>query len=370
MKIRAAVLKAFNEPLNVRAVDLAEPGRNEVLIRILASGICRSDLHIQEGAWPLPLPMVLGHEAVGDVVAVGDGVDDARLGERVVVTFSPPCGRCRNCLGGAANLCSEADAAFHAGTLRDGTTRLSEGRTPVHHLVGISSFATHAVVLAGAAIPVPPELPVELLCILGCGATTGIYSVIRRASVRPGESVVVFGCGGVGLSAIAGSRLVSANPIIGIDPVADKRALALHMGADQVIDPSGADILESLRRVLPDGADYAFDAIGRPDVLTLATSVLRPGGTCVLIGQAPIGVDARFGIFETTEASWNILGSNQGSANPVLDVPRLTELIRARKLDLSPLVTHRFELQDINEALELVRRGVPARAVIDLEESE
>ena len=232
---------------------------------MLATGICRSDLSFMDGKWPSPLPIVLGHEGAGVVEAVGEGVDESRIGEPVVLTFAPPCGRCRFCLEGRANLCLEAAACMDAGTMRDGTTRLHRGDERVHHLALVSSFADHAVVPANAAIPVTGELEPGLACLLGCGVTTGVMSVTRRANVRPGESVAVFGCGGVGLAAVLGAGLISAQPVIAVDPLPDKRAMALGLGATHAVDPAEGDPAEQIRAIVPGGVDHAFEAIGIAD---------------------------------------------------------------------------------------------------------
>ncbi len=224
MRIRAAVLTAPNRPLEVADLELDPPRRDEVLVRLAATGICRSDLSYVDGKWPVPLPIVLGHEGAGTIEAVGDGVDPARIGERVVLTFSPACGACRFCLEGRANLCLDAAAGLDTGFLRDGSTRLSRDGVRVHHLAYVSSFASHAVVPANGALPIDPALDLELACLLGCGVTTGVMSVTRRANVRPGDAVAIFACGGVGLSAVIGAGLVSAHPIVAVDPVAEKRA--------------------------------------------------------------------------------------------------------------------------------------------------
>lgn len=231
MRVRAAVLRRPDAPMAVEDVELQEPHAGEVLVALHTSGICHSDLFFANATWPLPLPAVLGHEGYGEIVAVGPDVAPERVGERVVLTFAPACGRCRFCLQGRINLCVEAARNMDSGYMPDGTTRLSLEGAPLHHLALVSSFATHAVTLAEAAIPVPVELDPAIACLLGCGVTTGVLAVTRRAGVRPGESVAVFGCGGVGLSAIAGARLVSAWPIIAVDPMLAKRQLARALGA-------------------------------------------------------------------------------------------------------------------------------------------
>ena len=364
MKIRAAVMTAPNRALEVADVELDAPRRDEVLVRIEASGICRSDLSYIDGKWPAPLPIVLGHEGAGVIEAVGEGVDPGRVGEQVVLTFSPACGRCRLCLEGRANLCSDAAQGLDSGLLRDGTTRLSLAGERVHHLAYVSSFASHAVVPANGALPIVAGIDPALACLLGCGVTTGVMSVTRRANVRPGESVAIFACGGVGLSAVLGARLISAYPVVVIDPLAEKRALALALGATHAIDPAVGDPAEQVRAIVPGGVDVAFEALGHPAVAEQAFRSVRDGGVTVLIGQPPMGVKAGFDVYDATQFEHTILGSNLGGAVPALHVPQLARLVVAGLLDLSPLVTHRLPLESINEAIAITASGEAGRVVV------
>ncbi len=366
MLIDAAVLTAPNEPLELRELELAEPHRDEVRVRLLASGICHSDLSFIDGSWPAPLPIVLGHEGFGIVDQVGEGVSAPRLGDHVVLTFAPACGRCRFCLEGRVNLCLLAAKCMDGGFMWDGTTRLSHEGQAVHHLALVSSFATHAVVPAAGAIPVDRRLDPVVGCLLGCGVTTGIMSVTRRAQVRPGESVAVFGCGGVGLSAIVGARLVSAWPIVAIDPVQNKRELALEMGASHTVDPADGDPAAQIRQLIPGGVDHAFEAIGRPAVAATAFAAVRDGGTTVLIGQPAIGVKAAFPVYDVTQFEHTILGSNLGASTPALHVPQLARLVVEGLLDLSPLVTDCFPLAQIDSALRIMTSGRAGRVVLEL----
>jgi S-(hydroxymethyl)glutathione dehydrogenase / alcohol dehydrogenase len=364
VNIRAAVMRTPHARLEVCELELAPPGPDEVRVRILATGICRSDLSYIEGKWPTPLPIVLGHEGAGRIEAVGERVDPARIGEAVVLTFSPACGRCRMCLAGRSNLCLDAARGLDSGFLRDGTSRLWLDGRPVHHLAYVSSFATHAVVPADGALTVDPELDPAVGCLLGCGVTTGVLSVTRRAAVRPGEAVAVFGCGGIGLAAVLGARLVSALPIVAVDPVPLKRTLAAALGATHVIDPTGGDPVEQIRAITGDGVDYAFEAIGRPEVAEQAFRSVRDGGTTVLIGQPPMGRKAGFDVYAATQFEHTILGSNLGAGVPAIHIPQLARLAVAGVLELSPLVTHRFALEEINEAIAMTASGEAGRVVV------
>ena len=364
MRIRAAVMRAPHEPLIVEEIELDPPKRDEVLVRIEASGICRSDLSYIDGKWPAPLPIVLGHEGAGVIEAVGEGVSPDRVGERVVLTFSPACGACRFCLEGRANLCLDAAAGLDSGFLRDGTTRMSDGATRIHHLAYVSSFASHAVVPANGALPVDPALDSHVGCLLGCGVTTGVMSVVRRANVRPGDAVAIFACGGVGLSAVIGARLVTADPIIAVDMLPEKRAFAERLGATHVVDPAAGDAAEQVRAIVPGGVDVAFEALGHVDVIDQAFRSVRDGGTTVLIGQPAMGVKAGFDVYDATQFEHSILGTNMGGIVPALEIPRLARLAARGRVDLHPLVTHTLPLDEINEAVELTKSGQAGRVVI------
>jgi Zn-dependent alcohol dehydrogenase len=364
--IRGAVLVEPARDLEVDELELDAPRRDEVRVRLHATGICRSDLSLVAGKWPVPLPMVLGHEGAGVIEAVGPDVPTERVGEHVVLTFAPACGRCRFCLEGRVNLCLTAAAGYETGELADGTTRLSRNGMRVHHLAFVSSFATHAVVPAAGAIPIDPELDLSLACLLGCGITTGVMAVTHRASVRPGESVAVFACGGVGLAAVQGARLVSADPIVAVDPLPAKRELALRLGATHALDPTDGDAVAAMRDLVPGGVDYAFEALGSPAVAEQAFACVRDGGTTVLIGQPALGVKAGFPVYDVTQFEHSILGTNLGGSTPALAVPRLARLALAGRLDLASMVTHRFPLERINEALATTASGAAGRVVVEL----
>jgi S-(hydroxymethyl)glutathione dehydrogenase/alcohol dehydrogenase len=365
VRITAAVLSSVGS-LQVEQVELDEPRRDEVLIRLLASGICRSDLSLLDGKWPAPLPMVLGHEGAGVIEAVGAAVDPARIGERVVLTFTPACGRCRFCLEGRVNLCSTAARAMDDGVLLDGTTRLRRDGQTIHHLALVSSFATHAVAPSAGAIRVPTEVDPAHACLLGCGVLTGVAAVTRRANVRPGQSVAVLGCGGVGLATVIGARLVSAHPIVAVDPLQSKRELALRVGATHAIDPMTEDPVGAIENIVPHGVDYAFEAIGIPSVAEQAFSATRTGGKTVLIGQPAIGVTASFPVYELTQFEHDVLGTHIGGATPALDIPAIALLATVGVVDLGPLVTHRYSLDEIDAAIEVTRSGAAGRVVLEL----
>ena len=332
---------------------------------MVASGVCHSDMSIINGYWGLPAPLVLGHEGAGIIEGVGPGVDPERIGEKVVLTFAPACGRCRFCLAGRTNMCEVATDTMNSGLFPDGTTRLSWKHGPLYHLSCLSTFATHAVVPANAAITVDADTDLSLACLFGCGVTTGLLSVTKRANVRPGDSVAVFGCGGVGLSVVQGARLISAHPIIAVDPLASKREMASRFGATHTLDPTDTDVVTAIHDITGHGVEFAFEAVGRADLVRQAFEATARGGTLVVVGQTPMGVDASLPDYELSQYEYTVLGSDLGGASPGLDFPKLTRLLTAGKIDLASLVTHRFGLPDVNEALAVMLSGDAGRVVIE-----
>jgi S-(hydroxymethyl)glutathione dehydrogenase / alcohol dehydrogenase len=365
MIVSAAVMEQPSAPLVVAELELDEPRRDEVLVRVLASGICRSDLSYMDGKWPAPLPIVLGHEGAGVIEAVGEDVPESRIGEHVVLTFAPPCGRCRFCLEGRANLCLDAAACMDAGTMRDGTTRLHRGAERVHHLALVSSFADHAVVPASGAIPVTERLEPELACLLGCGVTTGVMSVTRRANVRPGESVAVFGCGGVGLNVIQGAALCGASRIIAVDLVDSKLQLAREFGATDVVNGKQTDAVDAIKSLTGGlGVDYGFEVIGIPSAIRQAFDALKRGGKAVIVGVPRLGEDMSLPGWAFPLEEKSIVGSLYGSANMHRDMPLLIELYMQKRLKIDELISRRIKLADVNAAFDAMERGEVARSVI------
>ena len=334
---------------------------------LLASGICHSDLSYIDGTWPIPLPIVLGHEGCAVIEDVGEGVDPGRIGDRVVLTFSPRAAPvAASAWRGGRTYALTAAAGLDGGHLGDGTTRLRLGGAPVHHLAFVSSFAHHAVVPLAGTVPITDELDPTLACLLGCGVTTGVMSVTRRANVRPAEAVLVLGCGGIGLAAVMGAELVSADPIVAVDPLGAKRELALEVGATHALDPSAGDIREQVREIVPGGVDHSFVAVGVQGVAEQAFACTRAGGTTVLIGQPSMSTAMRLPIYDATQFEHTVLGSNLGAAVPALHVPGLARLAASGALGLERLVTHRFDLEQIEQAVATTASGQAGRVVIDL----
>ena len=284
--IRAAVLRAFGEPLVVEELELDPPKAGEVLVRMAASGVCHSDLHVAQGIHPTELPVVLGHEGAGVVEEVGSGVDGLEPGDHVLLTWLPYCGHCRQCARGKLNLCE--NVGWYDATMEDGTCRFHRNGTEIHHY-NTSSFAERSVVPARTAIPVDRDLPLTELALMGCAVMTGVGAVLNTAGVRPGDTVAVVGCGGVGLNVVQGARIAGATTIIAVDVVSAKLDLARELGATHVVDASSADPVEAVRDLSHGGVDHAFEALGRPETIETALGLTGRGGQSVLIGMAPPG---------------------------------------------------------------------------------
>jgi S-(hydroxymethyl)glutathione dehydrogenase/alcohol dehydrogenase len=365
MKIRAAVLYEPGRPVSIETVELDEPKANEVLVRVAAAGVCHSDVHLADGAlgdgrWP----MVIGHEGAGVVERVGEGVTHVRPGDRVALCFVPACRACRYCLAGKPNLCGPAGENGFRGMLLDGTSRLRlvDGTTLQHGLM-TACFADLTVVAAGGVVPLPDGLPLWQAALLGCGVVTGIGAVRNVARVQPGESVAVFGCGGVGLQVIAGARLAGATTIVAVDRMPAKLELARSQGATHVVDASTAKPVSAIRALTEGGVDTAFEVVGHPETIRLAWGAVRPGGTVVVVGLAPKGVDAAVPAIEFLSDK-SLRGTYYGSGDPAAELPGYAELALSGELDLTKVITHTAPLEGVEEALDRLRRGEGARPVL------
>ena len=326
-----------------------------------ASGVCRSDWHAVRGVHPHRVPIVLGHEGSGIVEAVGEGVRDLAPGDHVVCSWIPNCGTCRRCASGRPALCERLER-FDAGFLGDGTTRFHVGDERIHHNVP-SSFAERSVVPANTAIRVDPSLPLDEVALLGCAVMTGVGAVFNTAGVRPGETVVVIGCGGVGLSVVQGARIAGAAEIVAVDVVEAKLELAASLGATAAIR-SGDDVEARVLAATDGGADHAFEALGRAETIELAMRATRPGGTTVLVGMAPPDARVPLAALDVTVQERTVTGSWYGSAVPSRDLPLLADLVARGELRVEPLIARRIALDEIGEALGRFERGDEVRSVI------
>ena len=301
--MKAIVFRSDTGQLSLEEVQLASPKAGEVRVKIAAAGVCHSDLHVVKGEWDVPAPLVLGHEGSGIVTELGPGVTSLAIGDHVVLSWVAPCHECRYCLAGHEARCQvAATIVAPGGVLQDGTSRLSIDGEPLHDYLGVSSFAEEVVVPASGAVKIRDDAPLDVVALVGCAVATGVGAVTNTAQVEPGSIVAVIGCGGVGLSVVQGARLAGAERIIAIDIQADKTALALVMGATDTIDASQRDAVAALRELLPDGVDYAFDAIGHPATTEQAISMLGLGGAAVVVGLPPTGSRASFDPLVLAEA--------------------------------------------------------------------
>ncbi len=373
MKVRAAVLRqsglprpyAESRPLSIEDVELTPPARGEVLVRILAASLCHSDLSVIDGSRPRPLPMVLGHEASGEIVQLGEGVDSFSVGDRVVFVFVPICGHCEACATGRPALCEAGAAANAAGELLGGSQHWTDstGARLRHHL-GVSAFAEYVVASVHSMIRVDKDLPPEIASLFGCAILTGVGAIVNTARVSLGESVAIFGLGGVGLAATLGARCAGAYPIIAIDINPERLAFALELGAHHALDARVASMVNTLKEITCGGAHYAIESVGSEGVLAQAYTTTRRGGTTVSVGlPAP---DKRLTIpaVSLVAEERTLKGSYMGSAVPSRDLPRYIALYRAGLLPVDRLLTHRLRLENINEGFDRLERGEGIRQVV------
>ena len=362
--MKAAVLRAPNQPLSIEELQLADPGPGEVRVRLVATGVCHTDASAISGAIPVPTPIVLGHEGAGIVEAVGPAVTMLKPGDHVVLSVMPSCGKCPACVSGQPWLCHVAGPMLFAGQMLDGTRRLSQEGQPVNHFFAQSSFAEHAVVAELGAAKVRDDAPLDIVAPLACGASTGIGAILNAARVEPGASVAVIGCGGVGLSGIMAAHLAEAGQIIAVDIAANKLAMAQDFGATHLVDASASDPVAQIRNLTHGfGVDYSFEFIGRQDTMEQAIEAIHPGGHAYIIGGAPVGTrfsaDAMTFLFGK-----NVHGVVGGFTRPTVDIPRFVELYMSGRLPLDRLVSRRYPLEEINEAFEAMHHGEVARSVI------
>ncbi|MBM4445096.1 MAG: Zn-dependent alcohol dehydrogenase [Chloroflexi bacterium] len=362
-KMKAAVLYEPNTPLRVEEVTIDDPQEGEVMVRIVATGICHSDLMPLKGQVPGPLPLVPGHEGAGVVEKVGRGVTGLKAGDHVVLPVIFNCGRCRYCVEGQPALCSEVLPAHLMGTLPGGGRRLHRGGQDLHLFYSQGSFAEYVVVSERTAVKVPREAPLDVMCLLSCRATTGVGSVVNRAGLRAGESIVIYGCGGVGLSAVMGARLAGAGKIIAVDLLDGRLDLARELGADFVINASREDPKQRALEITGGGADYAIESIGNVAVMAQAFGSIHSAGTCVLVGAAPMADVLSLFPFEFLLGK-TMKGSLLGNVRTMLDVPRYIDLYLQGRLPLEKLTAEYFTLDRVNEAIAAVDRGEVIRAVI------
>ena len=367
MKVKAAVLFKPESRFEIHDLELQAPKASEVLVRIAAAGVCHSDWHLVTGATKHPMPVVAGHEGAGVVEAVGEGVTSIRPGDHVVLSWTPDCGHCFYCLRGKPNLCETFVGPIWAGTMLDGTPRLSLDGKPVYHFCGLATFATHAVVPEQSCVAVRKDVPLTVAALVGCAVATGVGAAMYTASVRPGDSVVVFGCGGVGLSILQGAKLCGAQTLIAVDRNSAKLALSRQFGATHAFLADGK-VIDEVRNVTGGrGVEHAFEAVGLPQVQETALEAVRPGGTLTLAGLSAMGTGTNLPGAVITRQEKTVKGSYYGSVHPRRDFPAFIELYASGRLDLERLISKQYSLDQINDAYADMLTGEGARGVIVLQ---
>ena len=371
---RAAVLRstgaarpyAASRPLAIETVTLDPPGRDEVLVRIRAAGLCHSDLSVINGDRPRPMPMALGHEAAGEVEAVGAGVDDLKPGDRVVMVFMPSCGHCSPCAGGRPALCEPGAAANGRGELLGGGRRLHLGGETLHHHLGCSAFAERAVVSRRSLVRVPDDLPFEHAALFGCAVLTGVGAVVNTAQVRAGQSVVVVGLGGVGLASVLGALASGASPVVAVDLSEEKLALARSLGPVRTVNAADPDAVEQVRALTGGGAEVALEMAGSAKALEAAWKMTRRGGTTVTAGLPPPEAALAVNIVSLVAEERTLKGSYIGTCVPSRDIPRFVALFREGRLPVDRLLSGTTALEDINAAFDDLAEGKAVRTVVSL----
>ena len=359
--MKAAVLRAVKTPLEIEDVRIDKPGPHEVLIRTAAAGVCHSDLHFVEGSYPFPLPAVLGHESAGVVEQVGPEVRTVKPGDHVITCLSAFCGHCEYCLTGHMSLCVSPDTKRGKA---DAPRLYREGDAPrMNQFLNLSSFAEQMLIHEHACVRIRPDMPLDVAALIGCSVTTGVGAVIHTSHVRPGETVAVIGCGGVGLSAINGAAIAGAGRIVAVDRIGSKLNLAKHFGATDVVDASEGDPVQQVLEMTGGGVHHAFEAIGLKQTAEQAFKMLRRGGVANIIGMIPVGTKIEL---EGSDflGEKRIQGSLMGSNRFPVDMPRFVDFYMTGKLKLDEMISQRIPLEGVNDALDELKRGEVARSVI------
>jgi S-(hydroxymethyl)glutathione dehydrogenase/alcohol dehydrogenase len=353
-------MRAWKAPLTIEDVDLDAPGPREVRVRTVATGVCHSDLHVLEGSFPVPPPAVLGHEPAGIVEAVGAEVSHVRPGDHVIGCLSAFCGNCAYCLSGRPNLCGGEATLRPPGS----RPRLSQRGQAIAQFAHLSAFAEHMLVHENALVKIRPEMPLDRAALIGCGVTTGLGAALRTAQVRPGETAVVIGCGGVGLAAVQGCRIAGASRIVAVDTMPWKLDLACKLGATDGVLAGDGDPVPSVQALLPGGADYAFECIGLPATTAQAVAMVRKGGVCVLVGVVPFGTKLELPGFDIVLGGKSVVGSMMGGNRFRIDMPRYVDFYLDGRLKLDEMISARLPLEEIQVAFDRMKAGEVARSVV------
>jgi S-(hydroxymethyl)glutathione dehydrogenase/alcohol dehydrogenase len=357
--MKAAVMRANNAPLEIEDIDIDSPKPGEVLLKTAASGICHSDLTVLEGGLPVPAPCVLGHEPAGIVEEVGAGVTDFAPGDHVIGCLSSFCGTCKFCTQGRPYLCPSQFLPR-----LDGTSRLTSGGQPMGQFANLSSFAEKMLVPERALVKIRDDMPLDRACLIGCGVTTGIGAALNTVDIRPGDSVVIIGCGGVGLAAVQGARIRGAGKIIAVDAQPWKFDIARKLGANECVDASDGDPVAAIHELTGGGAEFVFECIGLVPTVQQAVAMTGRGGTTVLVGVVPIPKMAEFMPADLVLQEKKITGSFMGSNRFRFDMPRYVEFYLDGRLFLDEMISSRIPLTEVNDGLDQMRKGQAARQVI------
>ena len=358
--MKAAVLIEAGKPLQIEQINIANPGPHEVLIRTAACGLCHSDLHFIEGTYPHPLPAIPGHEAAGIVEAVGSEVRTVKVGDAVVTCLSAFCGHCEYCVTGRMSLCL------------GGETRRRPGEAPrltrpdgsiVNQMLNLSAYAEMMLVHEHACVAIHPDMPLPQASVIGCAVTTGAGTIFNACKVTPGETVAVIGCGGVGLATINAAKIAGAGRIIAADPLPEKRAMALKLGATDVVDALADDAAAQIQELTKGGVDHAIEAVGRPASGTLAVKSLKRGGTATILGLMPLPPSVGLSAMDLLSGK-KLQGAIMGGNRFPVDIPRLVDFYMRGLLDLDTIISETIPLERINEGFDQMKRGDSARSVI------
>ncbi len=366
MKTRCAVLTEVNKPLQIMELEQDAPKAGEVRVKVEAAGVCMSDWHIMNGDWPLPLPMVLGHEAAGEVVEVvevGQGVTNVKKGDHVIFSFRPNCGHCPYCARGRSVICIGRNDTSRF-VMHDGTTRVKLNGEPLNIMARIGTFTEYSVCPAEQVVAVRKDLPWTHAAIIGCSVAKGVGAVIRHAKIEPGSSVLVVGCGGVGLNVVQGARLAGARTIIACDLLDNKLQMATNFGATHIINGRKQDVVKTVQEITGLGVDYAFDAIGTGPTVQQIVEALAPAGHAVIVGIPAFSATAAVAPAQMVYSEKTLSGTYYGSINPTRDFAILADLSMERRLNLDDLISRTYTLDEINEGFKLMANGQVARGVI------
>ena len=368
MKTRAAVAFEAKKPLEIVELDLEGPKAGEVLVEIMATGVCHTDAYTLDGLDSEGIfPSVLGHEGAGIVREVGPGVTLVKPGDHVIPLYTPECGQCKTCLSGKSNLCTAIRATQGQGLMPDGTTRFSYIGQPIYHYMGCSTFSNFTVLPEIAVAKIREDAPFQSACYIGCGVTTGVGAVTKTAKVQPGDTVAVFGLGGIGLNVIQGARLAGATTIIGIDINPDREEWGRKFGMTHFLNTKGMSREDTVAQVVAmtdGGADYTFDATGNTEVMRTALEACHRGwGTSIIIGVAEAGKEISTRPFQlVTGRNWR--GTAFGGAKGRTDVPDIVDMYMSGKIQIDPMITHVMGLEEINTAFDLMHAGQSIRSVV------